>query len=462
MKCLYKATRAGWVSHAAKGGNILHDLSVPNIDSTATASASPYTTPLKPLTDNEKTLLRQHLGCYKCHVFYAGHLGRNCTNPHLTLEDCKRSPDLTIRCYNSILLSSTTQRPETLTRSLSFSELFSKTSLRILKPLDRSLVLTPARYYNDSDEFVDANEVDEYMTLPLTLPQHLHWTCCINAPATCAPTPVEALIDHGSSPVLISSQLAEILCLTAKPLFKPFAVSGAFTKTSNASTPLILTQYCRLSIQSPDALWHAHVINAIICPELHTYLILGLDFLLKNKIVVDTELRTVIAKETGYDLLNPPNPKLHQHTITRSPSQSFTTGPPDIIATIKAQIAQLAGEATLQKLDKQMKDSFVDRFPSDTPHVKDLPCNVYHHIQLLPGAPVSVSCPYGCPWKYQTGWKTLIDQHVAAGRIRPSSSPYASPSFIIPKADPTEVFVLPHVFLEESSRIIGNQCSSHL
>lgn len=35
----------------------------------------------------------------------------------------------------------------------------------------------------------------------------------------------------------------------------------------------------------------------------------------------------------------------------------------------------------------------------------------------------------------------MIEQHIAAGRIRPSSSPYASPSFIIPKADPT---ILPH------------------
>jgi hypothetical protein len=256
------------------------------------------------------------------------------------------------------------------------------------------------------------------------------------------------------------------------------SVSGAFTNSKNASTPLVLTHYCRLSIQSPDAIWHSRIINAIICPQLHTDLILGLDFLVRNKIVVDAELRTVIAKESGYDLLNPPDPKLHRHNTQKSPHQRckleaqqikagqtsarktrilvhmelmalfdeneqqfdmspFTTGPLDIMATIKTRIAQLAGEATLRKLDTQMKESFVDHFPSDIPHVKDLPRNVYHHIQLLPGAPVSVSRAYGCPHKYRTGWKTLIDQHVAAGRIRPSLSPYASPSFIIPKADPT-------------------------
>jgi hypothetical protein len=96
---------------------------------------------------------------------------------------------------------------------------------------------------------------------------------------------------------------------------------------------------------------------------------------------------------------------------------AFTTSPPDLIATIKTWIAQLAGEATLRKLDKQTKDAFVDHFPSNIPHVKDLPCTVYHHIKLMPGAPVSVSRAYGCPRKYRMGWKTLIDQHVAAGRI---------------------------------------------
>ena len=115
----------------------------------------------------------------------------------------------------------------------------------------------------------------------------------------------------------------------------------------------------------------------------------------------------------------------------------FMTRPPDLITTIKTQIAQLAGEAILQKLNKQTKETFANHFPSNIPHVKDLPCTVYHHIKLLPGAPVSVLHAYECPWKYWTGWKILIDQHVAAGRIQPSSSPYASPLFIILKADPT-------------------------
>lgn len=46
-----------------------------------------------------------------------------------------------------------------------------------------------------------------------------------------------------------------------------------------------------------------------------------------------------------------------------------------------------------------------------------------------------VTRSYSCLQKYRDGWKTLIDQHMKAGRIWLSSSPYASPSFVISKAD---------------------------
>lgn len=160
------------------------------------------------------------------------------------------------------------------------------------------------------------------MPHPFAFSEHLKWTCCIDAPCTCAPTPVSALIDHCSPPVLISSELVKILGLRPKPLFKPLSVSGAFMKGKrNPDSKVLLSQYCRLHIQSPDAVWKSKAINAIICPQLHTDLILGLDFLSKNQIVVDANLRTVIDKTTGYDLLNPPDPTLNRKTPTLSPHE---------------------------------------------------------------------------------------------------------------------------------------------
>lgn len=47
-----------------------------------------------------------------------------------------------------------------------------------------------------------------------------------------------------------------------------------------------------------------------------------------------------------------------------------------------------------------------------------------------------VAHAYSCPKKYQAGSKTLIEQHLAAGHIRPSNLDYVLPAFIVPKANP--------------------------
>jgi hypothetical protein len=122
--------------------------------------------------------------------------------------------------------------------------------------------------------------------------------------------------------VLISKDLVEILGLVPKPLFKLLSISGTFTKEKrNLDFMLLLSEYCRLYVQSPNTVWKLKAINAIICPELHMDLILSLDFLSKNKIVVDTNLQTVIDKTMGYDLLNPPDPTLNRKLPTLSPYQ---------------------------------------------------------------------------------------------------------------------------------------------
>jgi hypothetical protein len=44
---------------------------------------------------------------------------------------------------------------------------------------------------------------------------------------------------------------------------------------------------------------------------------------------------------------------------------------------------------------------------------------------------------YPCPRKYCEAWQTLLNQHLASKKIRPSSSLHASPAFIVLKSDPT-------------------------
>jgi hypothetical protein len=408
---------------------------------------------LPKLSQPEKDLLDLHQGCYKCRTFYAGHFSRTCTADRPSLEACKKV---------------------TTAHALKAKAAFEKSSTPLVAAifdngLDEEFV---------DEDFVDSDEFNEYVPPSdiSSLPDHLWWDCCIDAPFTCAPTPIRALIDHGAPPVLISEEAVEIYGLVRRKLFKPFPVSAAFVSGKKKAPPVLLEEYCRLNVLSPDAAWKSRTLNAIICPNLQADIILGLDFLVKNRIVVDAELRTAIAKDSGFDLLHPPDPTLNRTPIKMSPAvrrrrerrllrtshervrelrklvhndllQHFLRNPkkfnmekysscnPNIISLVNTRIQQLAAQARLKKLDQKFKKTFADRFPTDIPHVRDLPTNVYHHIDVKPGASISTARAYSCPRKYREGWKTLIDQHYAAGRIRPSSSQYTSPSFIIPKAD---------------------------
>ncbi|RDB24930.1 Transposon Ty3-I Gag-Pol polyprotein [Hypsizygus marmoreus] len=183
--------------------------------------------------------------------------------------------------------------------------------------------------------------------------------------------------------------------------YRPSATMSTFSKPSADA--------------SPDAQWQSRVQLAIVSPTLHSDLIIGLDFLQTNFIVVDAHARTAIDKRSNFDLLHPPDPTLWR---------------------IPAKTTPAATRQHLQNLDAKFKKKYAECFPTELPHVSELSTDCYHCIEVQPNARISVARAYSCPRKFCQGWKTLIDQHLAAGRIRPSSSQYASPSFIIPKSDP--------------------------
>ena len=87
--------------------------------------------------------------------------------------------------------------------------------------------------------------------------------------------------------------------------------------------------------------------------------------------------------------------------------------------------------------EQELRCEFEDRFPSDMPHTMWLPDDVLHRFQLKDPERVIKCRSYACPKKYKDAWRQLLDQHLAAGRIRESSSEYCSPTFLIPKVDPT-------------------------
>ncbi len=78
------------------------------------------------------------------------------------------------------------------------------------------------------------------------------------------------------------------------------------------------------------------------------------------------------------------------------------------------------------------------------------------NIQLVDTGKTIASCSYICPHKFCQAWQTLIQQHLDAGRIRPSSSPYASPAFLIPKPDSTVLPCWVNNYCQLNANIVTN------
>jgi hypothetical protein len=93
-------------------------------------------------------------------------------------------------------------------------------------------------------------------------------------------------------------------------------------------------------------------------------------------------------------------------------------------------------QAQLNSLTNDVRTEFKDVF-KPLPHVDRLSPDILCKIKLKNANSKIASYSYSCPCEYRDAWKMLIQQHLDAGHIRLLSSPFASPTFIIPKTDPT-------------------------
>jgi hypothetical protein len=225
-----------------------------------------------------------------------------------------------------------------------------------------------------------------------------------------------------------------------------------------------LTEYVKIHVYDPTSNWRSKTIRAVIAPHLCAPLILGLPFLTNNCIVVDHAARTVVDKKTGVDLLNPkvaePKPRkkklrevynevqankkvmlgeLKEKCAARRSGQDLdgeNVKQINVAAAVRQRIECLNAQEQLGKLGKAMVKEFEDVF-APIPHLDKLPTDVYCRIKLKDASQTIKTRSYSTPRKYREAWSTLIQDHLEAGRIRPSSSAHASPAFLIPKGDPS-------------------------
>jgi hypothetical protein len=110
--------------------------------------------------------------------------------------------------------------------------------------------------------------------------------------------------------------------------------------------------------------------------------------------------------------------------------------PINIVTAVKHTIELLASKDKLIKCEEELKNEFKEIF-APIPHISLLPTENMARIQVKEAYKKIASRNYSCPRQYRDAFSELIQQRLDSGFIRPSSSQYASPSFVIPKADKT-------------------------
>ena len=407
------------------------------IENTVTRSTN--FTALPRLTPTERAIIFEHQGCFKCRKLYVDHKGANCPNGFPAPGSYK---------------------PLTNEFAEAVRDSRNKPKSRALGPVAHVGYVTEGEGSELQSAVLGIGEEDsddETRCAPANsspfFSRHLEWRCRVDGPSVPEPLSITALIDNGSHSVLIDEKLVEELGLRRRALPSPQRARLAMGEEE-----MEFTEWVRLRVFSDDQQWTARTVRAIVAPRLAFPVLLGGPFLESNKIVIDHELSQVVAKGDKYQLLpvpeikvpkgNKPAPthddvlqELRKRTKTKKVAldENSTTGPSykHFARTLKNRIDILAVWEDLTRYEQDVREEFKDRFPADIPHVTRLPDDVYHRFRLKDPEKVIKCRSYACPKKYKDAWKQLLDQHLEAGRIRESSSEYCSPSFLIPKADPT-------------------------
>jgi len=431
---------------------------------------SAQTCRLPALTLDERALLRDNRGCFKYWRFFQDHRTPNCPNDFpsadsykpLSVEDLNRAKKFSEKKGVS---GSSQRQPKTVAA---------------LQDATQETASAPATEYSEDGIYAtfgptagssiigngSFSEGETSVSFPPLKSKHFIWKCKVNGgPTVDFPLMVHTLIDNGAHIVLIRPELVKQLHLPVYTLETPEEVDVAIDTSCKKTKKQILSSFVILHLTSPDNVFVAKPVCALITPGLCMPVILGLPWLEHNRIVCDHADRACIVKDLNYDLLHPPPivlPKAPRKSLKKQISDNKNykklalqelvsvvrdkwaprraadevVRQIDIVASIRNRIATISIIDDLEKRGNQIRKDYADVF-KPIPHINRLPDEFQARIRLKDVEQTIKNRSYSTPRKFADSWSVLINDHLKAGRIRPSESCFASPAFLIPKSDPT-------------------------
>ncbi|SGZ27551.1 BQ5605_C026g10120 [Microbotryum silenes-dioicae] len=222
---------------------------------------------------------------------------------------------------------------------------------------------------------------------------------------------LRALVDTGASASFIADREVEKLRLTRRKLQVPTSVSVAI-QSHRVSHPV--TEFVCVPLRTLNGRWSTQHVVLKIAPLTSLKVVLGRPFLKRHDILVDCKRRRVLAPD-------PTLPGKRIDLMHRGEKGEWSESA--VQASIRACLAHLeeqqAEESQLRALEVAFRKEFSDRFPADIPPVSQYESKVRHRIALKPGMKTPRQPTYGTPMRWRAAWRRLLDEHLAAGRLRP-------------------------------------------
>lgn len=247
---------------------------------TTQGAAPPRDTGFAPkLTGAERTILREHGGCFKCRRFYQNHIQAAC--PH-------GSP--LAKGYRGI-----TQADADRTKREHDAK-----NTRVAAVVDIEQAVAAVRMDSPIAGILGdgSDSSDNEVRSPISSP-HVTWSALVvNADDPSSPRAIPMLIDTGSPTVLIRESVADVHHLRRRRLPSPYRMGNAWN-----SEVVEASDWVKLRLSSPCSSWFSRSVRAIVVPQLCAPVILGLPFLQSNNLVFDVSIPALFHKPSGLDIL---------------------------------------------------------------------------------------------------------------------------------------------------------------
>ncbi|GAA5921705.1 hypothetical protein JCM1841_007097 [Sporobolomyces salmonicolor] len=377
------------------------------------------------LTELEKDWLRATNGCFKCRESWVDHESARCGKwppagyvvPVPPGWDSSKEVPVSLRPRpSSSAATSGTTAPVIGVRALHIYDSDSEIDL-------------PESLAQDSD-----TDTDECALPPLSLYVGAKRRGCT----------VDALADSGSGLSLISDKIASGLGLERRKLSKPKAFRLAIQGGDELQH---LTQFVRVPLRLANGVWSAGTTTLLVAPlEPPFDIILGTPFLRRHRIVISfwPDPALLISQPAPLDPIDlfaePEGPRTRLEAMEEMGEEDrdelIGTAMEILVASVNAKTDE---EREMTARAARVMDDFADLFPSVLPALTAdylAKTTTRHRIKFVDASKTHNQRGFNVPRKWRERWKRMLDEHLEAGRLRPSTSPYASAAFVIPKKDP--------------------------